>query len=375
MRNKFIDYLSSQITPQMTLLQKMNKIIEYLKSNPTVNIYQSTSNYSQETETYDLTSLMPTGKTIYAGDFVLFNNAFVGVIEAVGLTTITVLTATQLPKGATGKEGRGVVAFASGTTTVEGNKTITPVIVSYTDGSTPSSFNVEAQNGGKGTDGRGVVAFASGTPKVEGNKTITPVTALYTDGASPSSFNVEAQNGQNGENGISVISISAGTPVIQDNKTITPITFGLSQGNPVTVNAEAQNGVDGSNIPMYLHTVTLSKTDTDITINQGTINILLYTKDKIKYNNSEPTGTDTASIGKVLSSLYGFFGTVPSINGYVKINGEYFSVLATSFTQLGTTYALDVTYKGADSALHSIRIDLTNMSTNGWNVIDNYQPK
>ena len=43
--NKFDEYNASQIVPQRTLLQKFNKIVEYLKQNPTINLYFAKINY------------------------------------------------------------------------------------------------------------------------------------------------------------------------------------------------------------------------------------------------------------------------------------------------------------------------------------------
>lgn len=178
--NKFTDYLSSQITPQDTLLQKFNKILEYLKSNPPINIYISSSNWEEGKTSYDITSLTPTKSVAEAGDVVLFNNAVYGVIEAIGTTTFTVLTTVNIPKGETGAIGPIGPQGPKGETGATGPQ------------------GPQGPQGNAGINGRSVVSFASGTPVVQGQKTITPVTAIYSDGSSPSSFNVEAQNGSTG---------------------------------------------------------------------------------------------------------------------------------------------------------------------------------
>ena len=54
--------------------------------------------------------------------------------------------------------------------------------------------------GPNGKDGVGITTITSGQSSVEGGKTITPITVNKTDGSSES-FNVEAKNGQDGQNG------------------------------------------------------------------------------------------------------------------------------------------------------------------------------
>lgn len=163
--NKFTDYLSSQITPQDTLLQKFNKVIEYLKQNPPVNLFVTSSEYVTGTTVYNKSFLLTTKYTLESEDLVLFKNAYIGVVQSVGNDTFTVLEAIQLPQGETGPVGP------------QGNA------------------------GTNGKDGRSVLTFASGTPTVNDNQTITPVTAVYTDGRAPSSFNIFAENGKDGAQG------------------------------------------------------------------------------------------------------------------------------------------------------------------------------
>lgn len=54
--------------------------------------------------------------------------------------------------GTNGKDGVGITTITSGQSTVEDDKTVTPVIVQKTDGSS-QIFNVEAKNGADGKDG------------------------------------------------------------------------------------------------------------------------------------------------------------------------------------------------------------------------------
>ena len=113
--------------------------------------------------------------------------------------------------GKDGVDGVGITTITSGQSTVEEDKTITPVTVQKTDGSS-QTFNVEAKNGADGKDGLngkdgvngqdgiGITTITSGQSTVEEDKTITPITVNKTDGSSES-FNVEAKNGADGKDG------------------------------------------------------------------------------------------------------------------------------------------------------------------------------
>lgn len=59
---------------------------------------------------------------------------------------------------------------------------------------------VPGKNGTDGTDGVGITTITSGQPTIEEDKTVTPVTVNKTDGSSQI-FNVEAKNGIDGQNG------------------------------------------------------------------------------------------------------------------------------------------------------------------------------
>lgn len=59
----------------------------------------------------------------------------------------------------------------------------------------------EGPQGIPGNDGVGITTITSGQPTIEEDKTVTPVTVQKTDGSSES-FNVEAKNGINGKDGL-----------------------------------------------------------------------------------------------------------------------------------------------------------------------------
>ena len=102
--NKFESYCASFITPQMTLLEKQNAIIEYLKQNPTLNIYMCSANYSTS---QILLSLLanPANHTISVGDLVCFADCKVSVIITIGSTYFTVGSSYINYKGDKGDRG------------------------------------------------------------------------------------------------------------------------------------------------------------------------------------------------------------------------------------------------------------------------------
>lgn len=76
---------------------------------------------------------------------------------------------------------------------------------------------VPGKDGINGVDGVGISTIISGQPTIEADKTITPVTVQKTDGSSES-FNVEAKNGINGQDGKDGVNGQDGlTPTIGDN--------------------------------------------------------------------------------------------------------------------------------------------------------------
>lgn len=74
------------------------------------------------------------------------------------------------PQGIPGNDGVGITTITSGQSTVEDDKTVTPVTVQKTDGSS-ESFNVEAKNGINGKDGLNGKDGVNGT---DGNDGVTP---------------------------------------------------------------------------------------------------------------------------------------------------------------------------------------------------------
>lgn len=92
---RFEEYESSQITTQNTLLQKFTKLLEYLRANPSYKILRSSENYTINNNRYEVDSI-ETDSQIDKGDIIIFANAYVGTVDAVGTNYIFVNSATAL---------------------------------------------------------------------------------------------------------------------------------------------------------------------------------------------------------------------------------------------------------------------------------------
>lgn len=208
--------------------------------------------------------------------------------------------------GATGATGRGIVTMASGTPVEEDGFTVTPITTVYTDGTSPSSFNVKAKNGTDGKDGKEITSFQTDPPMVVDDYTQTEVvvnfnnnqsnvfsvmakngkeiTAFQTeppmqvDGYTQTEvivryndntsyvFGIVAKNGENGTNGAdgkSVTSMTSGNPVADPEKTgytATPVTALFSDGTGNTFKVYAKDGENGGSTgnAIYPHLVRVS---------------------------------------------------------------------------------------------------------------------
>ena len=115
MSEKFKDYCSSNITPQMTLLEKLNKIIKFLKENPEINLivnsqnmFYCSDNFSDGELTYDLSHLSNlSGETVKVGNIVFFKNAVLALITSLYSGTFTIAEPVKFKgeKGDTGSQG------------------------------------------------------------------------------------------------------------------------------------------------------------------------------------------------------------------------------------------------------------------------------
>lgn len=102
--NKFEEYNASEITPQHTLLKKFQKLLDYLKLNPTYNVYKTSDDFDETQQAYFLENVELHSNLLKKGDAIVFDNTYLGFVESVGDTTFTILSAV-LFKGAKGDQG------------------------------------------------------------------------------------------------------------------------------------------------------------------------------------------------------------------------------------------------------------------------------
>lgn len=99
----------------------------------------------------------------------------------------------------------------------------------------PGKNGTDGAPGAPGTDGRGILTIASGNPSTDPSKpnyTVTPVTTVYSDGTSPSSFNVYAKNGAPGGTSFVLTSTVIGLTASAESQTI-QINVNSGIGTPI----------------------------------------------------------------------------------------------------------------------------------------------
>ena len=103
--NKFESYNASQIVPQRTLLEKFNKLVEYLSKNPTVNLFFVNVDYTGNI--YNKSDIVNNGHQLELGDIIVFKNCYYSVVSSIGETTFAIINATSFKgeSGATGATG------------------------------------------------------------------------------------------------------------------------------------------------------------------------------------------------------------------------------------------------------------------------------
>lgn len=167
MSNKFIDYNSSQIVPQYTLLRKFDKIIEYLKANPNQKVFY----YNGTLAVGNLSTSNLKGDITYieVGDIVIDSACNYSYVATLGTGLFTVGTITsfkgakgdtgntgaqgpQGPAGADGEDGVSITGVEEISDEVVGEDTLTTVRIYYSN-ETQDEIVITAKNGAKGDTG------------------------------------------------------------------------------------------------------------------------------------------------------------------------------------------------------------------------------
>ena len=104
-----IGYTPTQLAENKVILEKLNKIIEYLSLNPSYQVYAYNGGFISGTLTYEIANII-NSNNINIADVVVFQNGYYGVISEITETEFTLsqgisLIGPQGPKGDKGDKG------------------------------------------------------------------------------------------------------------------------------------------------------------------------------------------------------------------------------------------------------------------------------
>ena len=104
-----IGYTPTQLAENKVILEKLNKIIEYLSLNPSYQVYAYNGGFISGTLTYEIANII-NSSNINVADVVVFQNGYYGVISEISETEFTLsqgisLIGPQGPKGDKGDKG------------------------------------------------------------------------------------------------------------------------------------------------------------------------------------------------------------------------------------------------------------------------------
>ena len=101
-----IGYTPTQLAENKVILEKLNKIIEYLSLNPSYQVYAYNGGFISGTLTYEIANII-NSSNINVADVVVFQNGYYGVISEITETEFTITKGISLigPQGAKGDKG------------------------------------------------------------------------------------------------------------------------------------------------------------------------------------------------------------------------------------------------------------------------------
>ena len=101
-----IGYTPSQLAENKVILEKLNKIIEYLSAHPSYQVYAYNGGFITGTLTYEIANVLNSAN-INVADVVVFQNGYYGVISEITETEFTLTDGISLigPQGAKGNKG------------------------------------------------------------------------------------------------------------------------------------------------------------------------------------------------------------------------------------------------------------------------------
>ena len=84
-----IGYTPSHLTENEVILEKLNKIIDYLVNNPAYQVFAYNGNYVNGTLTYSISKIV-NSRNLNIGDVVIFENSYYGVVSGITETVFSV---------------------------------------------------------------------------------------------------------------------------------------------------------------------------------------------------------------------------------------------------------------------------------------------
>ena len=101
-----IGYTPTQLAENKVILEKLNKIIEYLSAHPSYQVYAYNGGFISGTLTYEIANII-NSSNINVADVVVFQNGYYGVISEITETEFTITKGISLigPQGAKGDKG------------------------------------------------------------------------------------------------------------------------------------------------------------------------------------------------------------------------------------------------------------------------------
>ena len=304
------------------------------------NTISANAAYINNSTAYDISDLsIPADLTLQAGDLILFNNAYIGTVDAVGVSTYTVSNAVSIkgPQGVQGEQGIPGNDGADGATGLVGlqnthvNTTIDPQL-NYTYTETLGNFNrtPEVNEVFMQIFMRNYLVYACNAHVTAVDEDLNTV-SYELDGI-PTGQNIRGaagangQDGTNGTNGIGISNIAlTSTSGNVDTYTI------YMDDNVTTYTFTVTNGTDGSGAKTSV--VLYSSSSTNLTTKANN-------KWKIIYATISADYTPTACIYCYIDSNAPLNNPTISDYNFAKLSASALNAIARYRLVTGTTWKI-----------------------------------
>lgn len=84
-----IGYTPSHLSENEVILEKLNKIIDYLLNNPSYQVFAYNGDYVNGTLSYNISNII-NSRNLGIGDVVIFENSYYGVVSGITETVFSV---------------------------------------------------------------------------------------------------------------------------------------------------------------------------------------------------------------------------------------------------------------------------------------------